>query len=167
MTIFLFVFIANNNSNNNLRKQLLTLKPKSSFLHQLTNCSLILLLICESINLCTVPFKSKLTLDSRSLHESRIENRVKNRDSIRDDYVSILGECVSILDKCDSILVLDFCETPQTATWVLSNYRPSTLEFWNGLSESLNTTHLLYCYKNRPGFRLEIVPSDLPSVIVF
>ena len=54
-------------------------------------------LVCELLlghYYTTVPFKSKLTLDSRSLHESRIENR----DSIRDDYVSILDECVSILD---------------------------------------------------------------------
>ena len=76
---------------------------------------------------CTVPFKSKLTLDSRSSHESRIEDR----DSILDDYVSILDDCVSILDECVSILdvyvsilVLDSCETRQTGTafvWVSSN----------------------------------------------
>ena len=59
----------------------------------------------------TVPFKSKLTLDSRSSHESGIENRVENRDSILDDYVSILDECVLILDVCVSILELDSCET--------------------------------------------------------
>ena len=39
----------------------------------------------------TVLFKSKLTLDSRSLRESRIENRVENRDSILNCCVSILG----------------------------------------------------------------------------
>ena len=52
-----------------------------------------------------------MTLDSRSSHESGIENRVENRDSILDDYVSILDECVSILDVCVSILELDSCET--------------------------------------------------------
>ena len=44
--------------------------------------------------IATVPFKSKLTLNSQSSHESRIETR----DSILDDYVSILDECVLILD---------------------------------------------------------------------
>ena len=39
----------------------------------------------------TVPFKSKLTLNSRSSWESRIENRVQNQDSILDCCVSILG----------------------------------------------------------------------------
>ena len=66
---------------------------------------------------CTVPFKSKLTLDSRSSHESRIEDRDSILDdyvSILDDCVSILDECVSILDVCVSILVLDSCETRQT-----------------------------------------------------
>ena len=68
---------------------------------------------------CTVPFKSKLTLDSRSSHESRIEDRDSILDdyvSILDDCVSILDECVSILDVCVSILVLDSCETRQTGT---------------------------------------------------
>ena len=37
----------------------------------------------------TVPFKSKLTLDSQFSRESRIENRVENRDSILDCCVSI------------------------------------------------------------------------------
>ena len=89
---------------------------------------------------CTVPFKSKSTLNSRSSRETRIENRVENRDSILDC-------CVSILDSCEThqtgtafvyfrvirslLSILDCCEILQVTTFVqvLSNLLTSlTLE---------------------------------------
>ena len=100
----------------------------------------------------TVPFKSKLTLDSRSLQESRIENQVENQDSILDC-------CVSILDSCEThqtggafvqfrvirslLSILDCCENLQGTTFVqvLSNLLTSLTSEKSLYSNS--TQHLI------------------------
>ena len=69
-----------------------------------------------------------LTLDSRSLHESRIENR----DSIRDDYVSILDVrmfCLSLaviffqksqkMKVCNKIMLLNY-----TKACIMNGFAP-------------------------------------------
>ena len=91
--------------------------------------------------IATVPFKSKLTLDSRSSHESRIE--------------PLFWMTTSRLLMFASQFLYSIPARLAKPEWLLFEFRVinswlSILEFLNGLCESLNTIHLFYCCDNRP-----------------
>ena len=55
----------------------------------------------------TVPFKSKLTLDSRSLRESRIESRIETRFSIFASRFLILDSCATYQTGTVSLFIIN------------------------------------------------------------
>ena len=89
----------------------------------------------------TVPFKSKLTLDSQSSRESRIENRVENRDSILDSCADSSNRNGLCLVSSNSLSILDTRLLREST----SNNLCSSLTYWLlSLNYYKHTLHLTY-----------------------
>jgi len=90
----------------------------------------------------TVPFKSKLTLDSRSLHESRIESRIETRFAMTTSRFSMSASRFSISASRFSISASRFSYSisarlakPQREFWAIidsrhSNSGTASLKVW-------------------------------------